>query len=230
VRTFGYKILDMLELNLDATSFRRMSEFKTRKVAVGQRPLLVFSGTAFESPVANEWTTAKSLLIDFFRGDNADKLDVEGIQHVVCISAEEPGPLGGADGADATKPALHIRTYLIRTKRSTENKRLPLVELEEMGPRMTLRPGRCREADAGMLKEAMRKGKTNEERTKKNISTDSMGDKLGRIHVGKQDVAQLQTRKMKGLKRSRDAVDEEAARPDIEEVVGDDAPKRKRKV
>jgi ribosome production factor 2 len=35
-----------------------------------------------------------------------------------------------------------------------------------------------------------------------------MGDKVGRIHMGKQDLNQLQTRKMKGLKRSRDVVDE----------------------
>lgn len=31
-----------------------------------------------------------------------------------------------------------------------------------------------------------------------------MGDKMGRIHLGKQDFADLQTRKMKGLKRGRD--------------------------
>lgn len=37
-----------------------------------------------------------------------------------------------------------------------------------------------------------------------------MGDKIGRIHVGKQDLNQLQTRKMKGLKRSKDDVEEES--------------------
>ena len=31
-----------------------------------------------------------------------------------------------------------------------------------------------------------------------------MGDKMGRIHLGKQDFSDLQTRKMKGLKRGRD--------------------------
>lgn len=52
-------------------------------------------------------------------------------------------------------------------------------------------------------------------RTKKNIETDLVGDKVGRVHVGKQDMKELQTRKMKGLKRSRgeddgaESVDEE---------------------
>ena len=31
-----------------------------------------------------------------------------------------------------------------------------------------------------------------------------MGDKMGRIHLGRQDLNELQTRKMKGLKRGRD--------------------------
>lgn len=31
-----------------------------------------------------------------------------------------------------------------------------------------------------------------------------MGDKTGRIHLGRQDLDELQTRKMKGLKRGRE--------------------------
>lgn len=46
--------------------------------------------------------------------------------------------------------------------------------------------------------------KKKQAKTKKNIETDLIGDKVGRIHVGKQDLDQMQTRKMKGLKRSRD--------------------------
>lgn len=44
---------------------------------------------------------------------------------------------------------------------------------------------------------------------KKNIDTDIIGDKVGRIHLGRQDLSALQTRKMKGLKRSRDVADGE---------------------
>lgn len=36
-----------------------------------------------------------------------------------------------------------------------------------------------------------------------------MGDKLGRIHVGVQDLRKLQTRKMKGLKRRAGEIDDE---------------------
>ena len=41
-------------------------------------------------------------------------------------------------------------------------------------------------------------------RPKKNVETDIVGDKMGRIHLGRQDLGTLQTRKMKGLKRGRD--------------------------
>jgi ribosome production factor 2 len=221
VRTFGHKILDMLELILDGESFRRMQQFRTDKVPVGQRPMLVFAGTAFESPVANQWTLARSLLLDFFRGDaSADKIDVEGLRYVVVVSADEPA----ATEAEATA-VVRLRVYLIRTRRSGQ--RLPRVEVEEMGPRMDFRLGRMREPDASMLKEAMKRAKTNEERTKKNISTSSMGDKLGRIHLGKQDLKELQTRKMKGLKRGRD---EDQSDLDEDDVASqDDKPKRKKK-
>ncbi|KAI0484878.1 Brix-domain-containing protein [Xylariaceae sp. FL0804] len=216
-RTFAHKILDMLELHLDPESFRRLSQFKGRKFAVGLRPMLCFSGTAFESPVTNEYTILKSLLIDLFKGDtSSDKIDVEGLQYMVSVAADEPS-------ASDDKPRVHLRVYLLETKRSGQ--RLPRIELEEMGPRMDFRIGRCREPDEAALKEALRTAKTGVEKTKKNISTDIMGDKIGRIHTGKQDLSDLQTRKMKGLKRTRDLeVDDAEA---ITEV--DDSPKRQRK-
>ncbi|KAF4989868.1 hypothetical protein FGRMN_8846 [Fusarium graminum] len=199
VRTFGFKVLDMLELYLDPESFRTIAQFKTKKFAIGQRPMLLFAGTAFESPVSNEFTLAKSMLMDFFKGEPSDKIDVEGLQYIISISAEE------STGDGDVKPALHLRVYTISTKKSGQ--RLPRVEVEEIGPRMDFRVGRVREPDESMLKEAMKKPRGLEERPKKNITTDSMGDKIGRVHLGKQDLSELQLRKMKGLKRSRKDAD-----------------------
>lgn len=83
---------------------------------------------------------------------------------------------------------------------------------------MDFRVGRMREPEEAMMKEALKKGKTTEERTKKNVSMDVMGDKMGRIHMGKQDMGNLQTRKMKGLKRSRgDESGDEGDRATVDE-------------
>ncbi|KAI0014494.1 Brix-domain-containing protein [Xylariaceae sp. FL0662B] len=215
-RTFANKILDMLELHLDPESFRRIAQFQGRKFAIGLRPLMVFSGTAFESPVSDEYTMAKSMLIDLFKGDaSSDQIDVEGLQYLVSIAADEPA-------GDDVKPSIHLRVYTISTKRSGQ--RLPRVEVEEMGPRMDFRVGRMKEPDEATLKEAMKKAKTGEEKTKKNVAMDDMGDKIGRIHLGRQDLSELQTRKIKGLKRNRD-VDGE----DEDTVMDDDALKRQKK-
>lgn len=214
VRMFGHKVLDMLEVYLDPESFRRMSQFEGRKATMGLRPMVVFAGSVFDSPVANEYTLAKSMFTDFFAGrENADKIDVEALQCVVSVTAEDPA-------TEDEKPRIHVRVYLISTRRSGQ--RLPRVEVEEMGPRMDFRVGRTREADEGMLKEALKKAKGPEEKTKKNIQTDIMGDKIGRIHLGKQDLSKLQTRRVKGLKRGRD----EAGDPDGDVGMADEEPKR----
>ncbi|TVY73359.1 Ribosome production factor 2-like protein [Lachnellula suecica] len=217
VRTFGYKVLDMLELGLDPESFRTLKQFKNKKCAVGLKPMLLFAGTPFESPVPNQYTMVKSFFTDFFKGEPADKVDVEGLQYIISISATEL-----VEGED-TKPSVHLRVYLIQTNRSGQ--KLPRIEVEEMGPRMDFRVGRIKEADESMLKEALRRAKTSAERPKKNISTDIVGDKIGRIHLGKQDLKELQTRKMKGLKRSRDVADSEEEM----DVVSDDEPSKKSK-
>ncbi|KAF7945424.1 hypothetical protein EAE96_010198 [Botrytis aclada] len=219
-RMFDYKVLDLLELNLDADSFRTLSQFKNKKCAVGLKPMILFSGTPFESPVSDEYTLAKSMFLDFFKGEPADKVDVEGLQYIVSISARD-----SVDGEE--KPKIHLRVYLIRTKKSGQ--KLPRVEVEEMGPRMDFRVGRVKEADESIMKEAMRRARGSAERPKKNITTDIVGDKMGRIHLGKQDLKELQTRKMKGLKRSRDVADDDEGGDDEEDIVSDDEPVKRSK-
>ena len=210
----------MLELNLDPDSLRLLAQFKNKKCAVGLKPMLLFAGTPFESPVPNEYTMVKSFFTDFFKGEPADKVDVEGLQYLVNISVRDT-----VDGEEQ-KPKVHLRVYLIRTKRSGQ--KLPRVEVEEMGPRMDFRVGRIKEPEEAMQKEALRRARTSAERPKKNISTDIVGDKMGRIHLGKQDLKELQTRKMKGLKRSRDIGDSEDGMDD--DLVSDDEPAKKTKL
>jgi ribosome production factor 2 len=213
-RTFSHKILDMLELYINPDTFRTLQQFKNKKPSVGLKPLIAFHGTVFEDPNQTKYTLAKSLLVDFFKGQDATEVDVEGLQYLISISAQEP--------TDATpNPEIKLRFYLIRTKRSGQ--KLPRVEVEEMGPRMDLTLGREQFPDPDMLKAALKKPKGAEPRTKKNIDTDIMGDKTGKIHVGKQDLSTMQTRKMKGLKRSREdrMEDAEMAEEDDGSVSGE---------
>lgn len=155
---------------------------------------MVFSGPIFDNnPTYNR---LKLLFLDFFHGRTVPEIDVEALQYVISISA--------TDATDETpSPKIHFRTYMIKTKRSGH--KLPRVEIDEMGPRMDFKIGRIQEPNEELLKQAMQKVKSQDPKTKKNISMDPMGDKMGRIHLGKQDIGKMQTRKMKGLrKRGRD--------------------------
>lgn len=211
-RTFNYKILDMLELYLDADTIRTMSQFKTEKVAVGLKPMIAFSGTLFESPESNAYTMAKSLFLDLFKGHDAQSVDAEGLQLLIQISVGEE-----VDGQP--QPKVQLRVYRIKTKKSGQ--KTPRVEVDEIGPRLDFRIGRVREPEAAMMKDALKKPKELQPKVKKNIDTDAMGDKVGRIHLGRQNLDQLQTRKMKGLKRGRDdLVDEEMTLVDDESEGG----------
>lgn len=184
-------MLDMMELCVVQDTARTLIQFKGEKCDIGLKPLLSFSGSQFESPVSNQYTLAKSMFVDFFRGGETQTIDVEGLQLLVSFLAGEDGPEG--------EPAqIHMRCWKIVTKRSGQ--RVPRVEVEEIGPRIDFTVGRIKEADEALLKEAMKVAKGSEAKPKKNVETDIVGDKIGRIHLGKQDLTELQTRKMKGLK------------------------------
>lgn len=52
------------------------------------------------------------------------------------------------------------------------------------------------------MKQACKKPKELKVVTKKNISRDNLGNVQGRIHIGKQNIRKITTRKMKGLKKT----------------------------
>lgn len=71
-----------------------------------------------------------------------------------------------------------------------------------IGPSIDFKLRRTKLASDDLYKESCKIPREVKPLTKKNISKDAFGTKLGRIHMMKQDVARLQTRKMKGLKKT----------------------------
>ena len=116
---------------------------------------------------------------------------------------------------------LYLRVYaVIPTSSADKSEDIPItastpasslsnVRLEEIGPSFDLVLRRRQMPSMDKLQASLRRPKTQAQKTrqgkgtKKNIETDDMGDTVGRVHVGKQDLSKLQTRKMKGLKRNR---------------------------
>jgi Uncharacterized conserved protein len=213
-RIFNSQMLDMCELLLlpgtDGT-IPPINEL-VMHVGLGLRPMMLFAGSPWEDPTSSSHVMLKSFFLDMFKGEETDKIDVEGLQYILMVGAEEP--------REELSPIVHLRWYKIVTKRSGH--KLPRVELEEIGPKFDFKVGRMRPASPEAMKEAMKQGKRpNEEiRMKKNISMDNMGDKLGRVHLGKQDLKGMQTRKMKGLKRRAGGESDEE--PDVNDMEVDE--------
>ena len=182
----------------------------------------------------------KSMLLDFFNGEVIDSICLSGIEHVISVSlGPTPASLNTAtathDAQDSEKPEelpkVHIRTYMIKTLPS--GVKAPRVELTPMGPSLDLSLRRRQEADSEMLKQAMRRPKVKKQdiekglgKKRKNMEVDEMGDLRGRIHLGRQDLSKLQTRKMKGLKARVD--ESEGEEEDLDLDLEEDGPQRKK--
>jgi hypothetical protein len=244
-RTYAGQMRDMVELGLE--SLRPMMLFPAEKNVLGSKPCLVRSTpialpstatagcAARNAPPWNQMTCRlltprliilfygvqmfegdvweadpvyaqiKSLLVDIFRGPVVDKINMEGIDHVISVAA--------------TDKLILFRHYRINMKKS--GSRLPLVELEEIGPRANFTVRRRMEAAPDLIKLSMKTPKGLKAKKRKNLETNALGDTLGRVHMQKQDLSKLQTRKIKALKPLKrkagsddSAVDEKRAKDD----------------
>lgn len=106
---------------------------------------------------------------------------------------------------------IHFRVYAIVPASKGNAPSTSNLTIEEIGPSIDLTLRRRHMADIGRFNASLKRPKTQAEKNrqgkgvKKNIETDEMGDMVGRVHLGRQDLGKLQTRKMKGLKRVRQA-------------------------
>jgi ribosome production factor 2 len=162
-----------------------------------QVPLMIFQGESFDSHP--DLKTFKSIFMDLFRGPpSQERVDLKGLQHVITFTSHMDPNTG--------KCQVFMRVYAIVLKKAQEGStHLPRVELEEMGPRFDFAVQRVTYANAEMLRQATKVPKEVKPKKEKNIEHSEMGDKFGRIHMEKQDLNKLETRKMKGLKRVKKA-------------------------
>lgn len=167
---------------------------------------MVFHSDLFD--IHPTYQLIKSILLDFYGGHAVKEIPSTALEHVISITA---GPLPNVpDGTAAPLPLVHLRVYTLKLLAS--GTRAPRAELTEMGPSIDFSVRRSQMPDDEMLRQANKRpkiSKTNMEnglgKKKKNIETDAMGDRVGKIHLVKQDLAKMQGRKMKGLKVHKEA-------------------------
>ncbi|KAG5891585.1 hypothetical protein JTB14_022250 [Gonioctena quinquepunctata] len=182
-RMYNNSLLDMIELNVE--SYEGLRAFPGPKITLGTKPCLLFNGPLWEQ--SDELKHLKSIFIDFFHREYVENVRLQGIEHTISFNATPDGK-------------VMLRSYKVLLKKS--GLRTPRVELEEMGPRVDFSLRRTKLPEEDLMKDACRKPKELKVTKKKNISTDELGTTHGRIHIGKQEINKLQTRKMKGLKKT----------------------------
>ncbi|KAG8695657.1 rRNA-binding ribosome biosynthesis protein rpf2 [Ceratobasidium sp. 394] len=216
VRMFDGSVLDMCELGV--TAYTPMNAFPGSKSTPGHKPLVQFASQLFDTHP--RYIQLRSLLLDLFGASQIDAIHLAGIEHVICISTAPVPPSLTSTSASADPnentplPTIHIRTYTTRLLAS--GVRVPRVELTPMGPSLDLVLRRHQEADPAVWNLAMKVPKLKKKdvesglgKKRKNIDVDEMGDVRGRVHVARQDLGKLQTRKMRGLKRARGDAEED---------------------
>ncbi|XP_049765781.1 ribosome production factor 2 homolog [Schistocerca serialis cubense] len=181
-RMYDHHLLDMVELGID--SFKSIHDFKTVKPMLGIKPCILFVGELFEHNY--EFRRIKNLLVDLFHRENVEAIRLQGLEHVIMFTAVED--------------KLYFRSYRILLKKS--GTRIPRVEVEEVGPSVDFKLRRVKLASDDLFKLSCKKPKELKVKKVKNISEDAFGTQHGRIHVPKQNIGKLQTRKMKGLKKT----------------------------
>ena len=89
--------------------------------------------------------------------------------------------------------------------------RVPRVALSAMGPFVDFTLRRVQHSSAALEKEAMRQPAQNKKKKVKNVSTDALGETVGRLHMERQDYDKLELKKntkaWKADKRRRRAGD-----------------------
>ncbi|KAK2582630.1 hypothetical protein KPH14_004912 [Odynerus spinipes] len=181
-RMYEHTLLDMVEFGIE--NYKGLKEFKVPKISVGIKPLLTFNGELFENN--QEYSRIKNLFVDMFQREVVHKIRLQGLEHVLSFTAHEN--------------KIYVRSYRILLKKS--DSRIPRIELEEIGPSMDLVCRRTKFASIDHFKQACKKPKELKEKKKKNISKNALGTTFGRIHVGAQNINKIQTRKLKGLKKT----------------------------
>ncbi|XP_010270793.1 PREDICTED: ribosome production factor 2 homolog [Nelumbo nucifera] len=187
-RTYDHHIYDLVEVGVE--NFKTMDSFSyDKKIAphVGSKPFFAFIGEGFES--IEELKHLKEVLLDLFRGEVVENLNLAGVDRVYVCTA-------------VSSNRVFFTHCALRLKRSGTI--VPRMELVEVGPSMDLVIRRHRLPNDSLRKEAMKTAAEKPKKKEKNVSRDAIQGKIGKIYIPDQKVGGMSlSNKVKGLKRER---------------------------
>uniref|UniRef100_A0A7S3QW93 Ribosome production factor 2 homolog n=1 Tax=Dunaliella tertiolecta TaxID=3047 RepID=A0A7S3QW93_DUNTE len=206
-RFFDGHLYDALELGVEGYKSIQAFGNAGTGAGLGNKPCVMFVGERFES--SESMKLARSLILDLFRGQPVSAINLAGVDRVIVAYA-----------VDENK--LLLRQYVVKLKKS--GTRVPRVVLVEMGPRLDFAVRRHRPPPPEIEKEALRQPQLGKKK-EKNVESDLLEGKVGRIYVPSQDVDRMALAKPKGTKRQRheDAAERKAKHKKTKETAGKEA-------
>jgi ribosome production factor 2 len=206
-RTFNNEVLDMYEFAVE--NFQPATSNEHTKL-LGFKPAFVFLGEEWE----NDPTLLKiqNLFLDFFQGIRLDKIVLLGIDHIISVSVQ----------GDRIRFRPFSISYL---PTSTSTSILPRPLQEAAKPSFDLVLRRHQLPSPGVWRVATRLPDHLRPKKVKNISRTTLGEKMGRIHMTRQNLDAMNVKKMKALRR----VDQFESSEGNEEEKEETRPKKKQR-
>ncbi|XP_017696384.1 ribosome production factor 2 homolog [Phoenix dactylifera] len=187
-RMYDHHVYDLVEVGVE--NFRPIESFEyDKKITprIGSKPFFAFIGEGFES--VEELKHLKEVLLDLFGGEVVENLNLGGIDRVFVCTAT----------SSTTILFMHCA---LRLKRSGTS--LPRMELVEVGPSMDLVVRRHSLPNDSLKKEAMKTASDQPKKKIKNVSSDIVQGKIGKIYIPDQQVGNMPlSNDIRGLKRER---------------------------
>ena len=201
-RTFDSQILDMAELGI--LRYKSIADYDgtVPKKRLGSKPMMLFCGDLWQHD--GDCIKLQNMLIDLHKGDPSKKVYSAGLDHMIVFTC-----VLGPD----SKPLIHQRTYHCKLKKNPRGGTVPVPLLTPCGPDMDFCIRRTQMAAPDLWKAALKQpqGLNNKKKKKnvKNQSTNIFGERIGRLHLEKQDLDARQGKKVKALRRAEKATAEE---------------------
>lgn len=187
-RMYDHHVYDLVEVGVE--NFRSMETFSyDKKIAPkeGSKPFIVFIGEGFET--VEELKHLKELLLDHFRGEVAENLNLAGVDRAYVCTALSPN-------------RVYFTHCALQLKKSGTV--VPKMKLVEVGPSMDFVVRRHRLPNESLRKEAMRTSREKPKKKEKNVKKDLLQGKIGNIYIPDQKIGEMDIpNKSKGVKRER---------------------------
>lgn len=196
-RFFDNQVLDMFEFAI--RNCKTAQSFQSNiQMDMGHKPCLVFQGEGFAQNVTG--SVIRNFFLDFLRGVDATSINLKGLSSVIILSSK--------DGKE-----INFRHYAVCLKKSGQKQ--PRVELEEIGPRFDMVIRRTRLAGDELRSISLKQPKDTDKKPK-NKRANPYGETEGTVHVQQQDLSTIALKKMKGLRKKKQKVEQDHHPTDFE--------------